>query len=449
MGDLALNIAGSGLAASQAAMDVVAENLANTNTPGYVVESPDIVTTPGGDPLGIGDGVTTAGINQASDLLLATNLQQAQGSQSLSTALQQVLQGVQATFPEPSSDGLSSQLASFWQGWDNIAQDPSSLAPRTQVIDLAQNLVSGFQQGASQLSQLENNTQSQLTTAVGQANTLLTQVAQLNQQIVAVQGSGAPANSLIDQRNNLMNQLSSDIGAVGRAMPDGTLTVAVSGITLVQGSFSDQLQVTGSVGSIAIQTVTSKATVPPTGGTTAGLLGALNQYLPAYGSQLDTAANALISTVNTQLAAGYTATGTSGATLPLFTGSGAAGIGLNAAVVANPQLLAASSTATLPDATNDGGNAQAMAELQTSATGPDQAYQSFIEGMGAQLQSVQSQVQAQTSVANAAQENLQAVAGVNPDQQMVTMLNYQQSYQASAKVVSTVQTMMQALMDAV
>ena len=90
-----------------------------------------------------------------------------------------------------------------------------------------------------------------------------------------------------------------------------------------------------------------------------------------------------------------------------------------------------------------------MAELYNAAGGPDQNYQSYIQGLGAQVQNTNNQVQAQTSVANAAQQNLQAVAGVNPDQQMVQMLSTQQAYQASAKLISTVSTMMQSLLASV
>jgi flagellar hook-associated protein 1 FlgK len=148
------------------------------------------------------------------------------------------------------------------------------------------------------------------------------------------------------------------------------------------------------------------------------------------------------------LAAGFTATGASGSGYPLFVGSGAAGISVNSAIVGNPQLIAASDTGTLPDATNDGGNAQAMAELYNSPTGPDQQYQSLIQGLGTQVAAVNSQVTAQTSVANAAQDNLQAIEGVNTNDEMVQMLTFQQAYQASAKLVSTVDTMMQALLEA-
>ncbi len=448
MGDLALNIAASGLNAQQTAMDTISENLTNANTPGYVSESAQLTANAGGDLLGVGDGVRVVGVTQNADALLQTNAQQTQGVLSQSTSLQQVLQGAQAVFPEPGSTGISADLAAFWQAWDGISQDPSNPAPRTQVVDLAQNLATDFQQAASQLGNLQGNAQAQVTSSVAQANTMLQQVATLNKQIVAVAGSGVPANSLIDQRNQLMNQLATSIGAVGIPEADGSINVGVNGVTLVQGSWSDTITTSGGAGNMSLVAHASGVTLASTSGEVAGQLAAINQYLPAYQAQLDTTANKLAATVNTQLAAGFTATGASGSGYPLFQGSGAAGLTVNAALVANPQLIAASSTATLPDATNNGGNAQAMAELFNASTGPDSEYQSLIQGLGSQVQAVNNQVQAQTSVANAAQQNLQSIVGVNTNDQMVQMLTFQQAFQASAKLISTVDTMMQALIQA-
>ncbi len=448
MGDLALGIAATGLNAQQTAMDTISENLTNANTPGYISEKVDLTANAGGDLLGVGDGVRVVGVSQNGDGLLATNAQQSQGVLSQSTALQQVLQGAQAVFPEPSSAGISADLSTFWQSWDAISQDPSNPAPRTAVVDLAQSLASDFQQASQQLSNLQTNAQAQVTTSVASANTMLQQVATLNGQITATEGSGAPANALIDQRNQILNELASSIGAVGVSQPNGSMNVNVGGVTLVQGTWNDTITSTGGAGTMHLVAQASGVTIAASSGSVAGQLAAINQYLPAYQSQLDATANDLASTVNTQLAAGYTATGASGSGFPLFQGSGAAGLTVNAAIVNNPQLIAASSTGTLPDATNDGGNAQAMAELYNAPGGPDVNYQSLIQGLGSQVQAVNNQVQAQTSVANASQENLQSIEGVNTNDEMVQMLTYQQAYQASAKLVSTFDTMMQSLIQA-
>ena len=446
---IGLFIAGTGLDAMQTAMDTVAQNLSNASTPGYVSESAALVANPDTNALGVGGGVSVAAITQANSPLLTANVVQTQGALSQATSLQQVLNGAQAVFPEPSSSGLAQQLSNFWQTWDSLAQSPSSPAPYNEVVDVAQNLVSSLHSASGQLTNLQNNSQTQLSSTVTQANTLLAQVASLNGQITATAGNGASPNSLIDQQNQVIQNLAQLVGVTVTPGPGGTANVEIGGIDLVQGTIAQTLAVQGAPGSETLATASGGATVPTSGGVAAGLLAAINQYLPSYQNQLDGVANALASTVNGQLAAGYTTTGQPGSASPLFTGSGAAGLSVNPSVVANPESIAASSTATLPAASNNGGNAQAMAQLFNSPTGPDQTYQSLIEVLGSQVQSVNNQVHSQTSVANAAQQQLQAATGVNPDTQMVTLLNLQQTYQAAAKVIQTIDTALQSLLNTV
>jgi flagellar hook-associated protein 1 FlgK len=266
MGDLALGIAGSALDAQQTVMDTISQNLANSSTTGYVNESANLSTIAGGSELGVGGGVQVSSVSQASDGLLQTNVQQTSGALAQSATLQQVLTGAQSVFPEPGSNGLSAQLSSFWQAWDGIVQDPSASAPRAQVVALAQNIATTLNQSDAQITQLQTNAQSQLGSAVGATNTLLAQVAGLNTQIVAAKGAGADTNSLIDQQNTLLGTLATDIGSVSRPAAGGGVTVSVGGITLVQGSFADTLQVSGTPGSMAVTSTTSGATVPTTGG---------------------------------------------------------------------------------------------------------------------------------------------------------------------------------------
>ncbi len=464
MGDMGLGIAGSGLQAARAAMDAVAQNLANVDTPGYAAEQAQITAAPSGDQLGIGSGAYVNGVAQASDAVLSADTLAATASSAGTSALQQTLSTVQAVFPEPGTNGLSSQLSTFWSSWDAIATNPSQVAPRTEVVNQAQDLVSTLNQASAQLTQTSANTNTQMASTVSQVNALLGQVASLNQSIVSSIASGAQPNSMIDQRNNLVNQLGQDVGITARAQANGALDLYIGGFTMVQGNTADSLAVStgGTPLTTSLVSNAAGAAVPVTGGTLAGLLTAVNVNIPAYRSQLDAVAVDLAGTVNTQLGSGYDAVGNTDVaagtgvgphnSAPLFTiGPGTAGaaatIAVNAAVVADPQLLAAASSAT--NGANDGSNAQAMAELGTSATGPDQAYRTFITNLGSDVQTVTSQSQAQQSLSQSLGASLQSVIGVNTDQQTVDMLQYQQAYQASAKVVSTVDTMVQSLLAAV
>ncbi len=172
-------------------------------------------------------------------------------------------------------------------------------------------------------------------------------------------------------------------------------------------------------------------------------------------------ANNLASSVNGALGQGYDASGNTDVaagtgvgpnnSAPLFVignASGAAAtIGVNPAVVRNPALLAAATAST--NGANDGSNAQVLAELGSSATGPDKTYQTFVTNLGSQVQTVTNQAQAQQSLSQSLAASLASVTGVNTDQQTVAMLGYQQAYQASAKVISTIDQMVQSLLAAV
>ena len=447
MSNVSLNIASSGIDAAQTAMDTIAQNLSNANTPGYVTETAEMAAFPSTGSMEPGGGVRVMNIAQAGDQLMTTSAQQTSAALAQSTALQQVLSQAQLTFQEPSSTGLANDLNNFWQSWDAVASNPSSQAGRIQVIDNAQTLTSDLQQAQQQLATTATNAANQLDTTVQGANSLLSEVAKLNGQIVQTRAAGGSPDSLIDQRNAAMDQLAAAIGATDKPQTDGSIQVVVGGISLVQGNTADQISLQHSSGTYSIIDNANRVSLPTTSGSAAGLIAAVNSYLPSYQSQLDSVAGNLANVVNGQLASGFTASGTAGQ--PLFTGTNAGNIAVNQAVIADPTQLAASSTSTLPDATNNGTNAQALAELSSAPNGPDAVYRTLILNIGNQVSGVQSQVQAQTSVANAAKQNLQSLVGVNPNDQLVSLLNFQQNYQASAKVISTVDQAVQSLLNSV
>ena len=448
MGNLGLAIAASGIDAAQTAMDTIAQNLSNTNTPGYIAETANISALASGDPLGIGGGAAVGTVTQNSDGLLAANAAQTSANAAQSTALQQVLQQAQLAFGNPSSTtGVGPDLSTFWQSWDQLAANPSSSAGRQGVVDSAQVVVSDLQQASSQISTVSANAASQLAGTIAQANSLLGQVAALNSQITAQGATGSSVNALVDQRNQLLTQLSSQIGATSSAGTSGGVDVNVGGITLVQGNWSDALALQGAGGSTQVVAQSTNSALNAASGSAAGLLAAINFYLPSYKSQVDAVANNLASVVNTQLAAGFTSSGAPGS--PLFTGSGAAGLAVNPAVAANPALIATAGSASLPAAANDGSNAQALASLYNSPNGPDAAWQAAVVNVGSQVSEINSQVQSQAATANTAQQNLQAVTGVNQNAALVDLMNFQSTYQAAAKVVTTVDTALQSLLAAV
>ncbi|HET9732174.1 MAG TPA: flagellar hook-associated protein FlgK [Acidimicrobiales bacterium] len=441
MSNIALWGALSGLESETAAMNATSNNVANVNTSGYLREAPQFSSLPQG-------GVLVAGIDQVTSGLQMANTLAASSSSASATAYQTLMNTAQSAFPEPGSNGLQAQLSSFWSSWDDVANDPSQLASRTQVTNLASNLASSLNQAAAKLSSLQQTSATQVSAITAQVNNLLGQVATLNKAVVAA-GPGGAGNSLIDQRNQLVDTLAGDLGINVATQADGSINIYAGGLALVQGGVADTLSVANSGGAVSIVSAHTGGPVPVTQGTIGGLLQGINQTIPVYQGRLDQVAADLASTVNAQQAAGQTQSGVSGPPIFVATGGGAvtaASITVNPAVTADPTLLAAAA----PGAGSlDGSNAQAMAELASSATGPDQSYRILIGDLGSDVQAASSLAATQSAFSQQATAANQAISGVNTDEEMVKMLSYQQGYQAAAKVITTVDNALQSLMAAV
>lgn len=452
MSEIGLYIAGSGLTAQQEAMDSVAQNLANSNTPGYIQEQAQLVTSEAPAPFAAGAGVRVADISQVSNAIYQASDLAGRAASSGAQALSQTLSALQSFFPEPSSSGFAAQLSSFWSSWDTVSQNPSTLAPRTVVVAQAGQLVTELNQMSNDLAQTASDTRSSLSNLASQATLQLSQVAALNASITAGRSAGQDVSSLVDQRNALVEDLASSLGVTVRYQPSGSADLYIGGANLVQGAGSNgiQVQTDPATGKTSLVLDAGGIALDVTSGSASGLLNGLNGQIPAVVHQLNVVAEDLASSVNGQLAGGYTTSGTSGAAFPMFQSSSggpisAATIEVNPALVANPMDIAASSSPVLG---NDGSNAQAIAELYNSSSGPDQAYRSLIGDLGSATQAAQEQSKVASALSNSAIELNQSVSGVNTNSQEISLVGYQQAFQALGNVVSTINTAMQSLLAA-
>ncbi len=452
-------IALSGLNAAQSGLDVVSQNIANASTPGYVRKRLNLsaLVAP---TTGAGEGVMIQSVSLVSSAFQANALNATSAQQGYATSVSQVLNTAQSYLNEPSSSGISQQLANFWSAFDGVANAPTQLAPRQQLIAQAQNLTQTFNQLSQNYVNLYNSTVGAIGTNLQSVNSMLSQVAQLNTQIVSA--GPASSNTLIDQRNQLVSNLASSIGVTVQNQPNGSVNLLVGGVMVVQDGVNSSLSVNAptappmpSSSSVSVVSSQGGVAVPLTSGAVGGLLSTVNSSLPSYSSSLDQVASNLATTVNTQLAAGdsYPNNGTtaqSGAPMFVFGGSGTANalnLTVNSALVTDPYSIAAAGNP--PQGTNDGSNAQTMAELSSLSNGPDAMYRTMVGGIGLDVSNAGSLLSSAQVAYQSTYQQSQSVSGVATNQQLVDMLNYQQGYQAAAKVISTVSASIQSLMQAV
>lgn len=467
-----LDIAQTGLDAAQTGLDTVSQNLANASVTGYVAQTADLGTLAGG-PGPVGSGVQVDAVSLDTNPALLLLSQSTAASSGAASSLSQTLQGAESVFTDfptsstssTSSSGLQSQLSTFWSDWASVANSPGSSAARTSLVGAAQSVTDTLQSMSSGLSSASQGAENQLTGLVGEINGQLSQMASLNKAVLATRGSsGDGANALREQQLSLATTLASEIGATNSTDATGSVTVQVGGTTLVSAAQAATLAVSGTPGSEQITASggplpgSPASSVSVSSGNVAGLLTSINTDLPAWSSQLDKVAQTLASSVNTQLESGvyWTPLGSSSATshpgVAMFDAKGggtitAANIGVASTVANDPALIAAGSTAAAGPL--DGSNAQAVSNLAGSSSGADSIYQALVGQAGADTATATTQASVASQAASAASAQASAQMGVNSNNQLTMMLQYQQMFEASGKVVSTAASMFASLLASV
>jgi flagellar hook-associated protein 1 len=417
---VSLYTAGQTLQNTQLEIQTASNNISNASTTGYAtetavqVDNPTIHTMSGW----LGMGASISQITQARNQFLEQQLMNANSGDSQYTSLSTQLTAIQSACSDSGNDGISQALGSFFTSWNTLAQDPTGLSQQSVVYSSAKNLADAIQSTYNQLNQISNQMPGQIQDTVNQANSLINQIAQLNVAIAQNQTPTSQPNDLIDSRYEAMDSLSKLIPVSfsqdpATGMVTVTTTNASGPLTVVAGATGTPL--------------TTPSTI--TGGQLGGLLTAQTD-LTGYIGQLNTFASTLINQVNT--------ISTDNGGTAVFNGADASSI------AASNTFMSAQTSAQLSS------TAQAMAALQntqvtftdgTVAT-PEEYLSNIQQTVGNDVQQAGNNQSFYTTLQSQLQTQQQSFSGVSVDQEMINVIQDQQVYEAAAKVVSTVDTLM-------
>jgi flagellar hook-associated protein 1 len=422
-----LQTALSGLLAEQQALDVAGHNIANANTEGYSRETAVLQTNQpmvipamsptDGEGVQLGTGVSVATYTRIRNGYLDAQYRTQNAALSAARTQSQELQQAQGAFSEPSGSGISSRLSAFWSAWNSLAQAPSSEAAKEGVVSAGTELTTALHQLSSQISTVSAQATQQYAAITGPAGEVqddANQIAQLNQQIKLAEEAHQEPNEMLDRRDALLDKLSTLAQVTVTQQPDGTDTVGFGDAAkpLVEGATVNWPQ-----------TLTAAA-----GGQLGALLGLTGPAGPlaSYQTALDNLASTLASSVN----ALHSST-------PFFSGASAATL----AVAVGPAEVQTSSTES--PAGND--VAQAIAALRGG--GADQSYAALVEQLGSDVKSAEDdQANSQTMV-TAVDNQRQSVSGVSLDEEMTNLISFQRGYQASARTLTAMDSMLETLIE--
>jgi flagellar hook-associated protein 1 FlgK len=461
-----LNLGARSLQVQQQALQITGHNIANVNNPAYARQRLNLETSaPVDTPIGpLGTGVDAVGVQQIRSQLTDQQIQSEASVRGFLEAQQQAMQDAEAGLGQgvatsasgadsnqASGDpnGIAAQLTSFFNSFQSLSTDPTSVAARQNVIGDATNLASRFNLTDQTLAKLQSQLDSSVQSDTTSANQLLSAIADLNRQIAGAEtGSPGAANDLRDLRQSKIEELSKLVNIDVGQESNGSVDISIGGTTFVSGNQAvDSLEAyDAGNGHLSLRAQGSGTALTLTGGNIAGTIEARDGEVADLRNRLDTLASQLISQVNAVHAGGYGLNGTSGT--DFFTGSGAGDIQLNAALANDPTLLQASGTA---GAVGDNQVALALAQLAKSPnSGLDnqtfsQHYTQTIGAFGHALSSVNSRLSDQDTIDSMLAQERDSVSGVSLDEEMTNMMKFQRAFQASAQIITTVDQMLQTV----
>ncbi len=480
----------SSLIAQRTALEVAGQNVANANTAGYTRQRADLGAVSAARASmfsvsdGIGTGVQVTGISRADDPFLDTKLRsQTSGASYLATRAS-AYATLESGLGEPTDNGLSAQLQTFWNDWHDVANAPDTASTRSVLLDDARQLAdmvhTQYQSVATQWSDARTTTSS----LVDQTNTLASNVADLNQRILDITNSGGSANDLADQRDQALTQLAGLVGATVQSRQDGQVDVYVGGNALVFGASTHALAVAGAqtFAQAAGWDTSGNAMTPldvhlewadspgqrvqPTGGTVAGQLSVLappatdgtgtGGVLTEAAARLDEVATTLATSVNSLHAGAKTVAGADGGAFftpldpsdPTYDSSnpppgGPAALLLSVALTNADQVAVAAAG----NGAYDASIGQQIADLGAATTGADAVWSKAVVEIGNRSAATQSRSSVAELARSSAEQDQLANSSVDTDEETANMIMSQHAYQAAARVLTTLDDMLDTLIN--
>ena len=459
-----LNLGTRALVAHQQGVQVAGHNLANVNNPAYARQRLNLQTsTPIGDSAGIlGTGVDAGSIVSLRDRLvdeemtsetsLTGSLESQQNAvRNAQTNLGEQVDQATGTSGAGGSHSLADGLANFFDGFQKVSADPTSLAARQVLLGAAASLTTQFNLIDHRLGALNTSLNTQVQTEVSQANALIGDLAGLNSQISKAESrSGGTANDLRDLRQQKLENLAHLVKIDSSTDDHGSLQVSVGGSLLISGN---QIQDTlasydGGGGQLLVRTATSGTNLSLTGGSLQGTMTARDGAVADLRRDLNSLAHELIANVNSIHSNGYDLSGNTGQAF--FSGTNAADIQVNASLLADPRRLQAAGAA---GATGNNTVALALAQFATQPVASlsnqtiSQNYSKTVSGLGQALATLNTQQADQQVVTTLLTTQRNSLSGVSLDEEMTDLTRFQKAFAASARLITTVDDMLDTVIN--
>lgn len=298
-----IQMGGNTLKAMQIGLQVVGNNIANANTPGYIrqeaIFAPAPVQTHG--KLVLGTGVLVDSIVQKLDKFVQERLLGARGDRANAQAQEEVYRDLEVLLNELSADtDLSSAMTDFFNAVDEVLKDPGNVATRNLAIGKGIALTENFGNLHRRVFSLQTQLNQRVSSMSNEINNLSEEIRRLNLQIASVEGggaSGSQAAGLRVQRQNAIQRLSEIIGIRVDEQASGGVAISVGGEFLVYEGTRRAVNISTNseqgAGLAVVKFVDSNSPLQITTGELQGVYTARDQIVGGFIKRLDNLAGSM------------------------------------------------------------------------------------------------------------------------------------------------------------
>ena len=414
-----LNTAKSGMNVSQVAIQTTSHNISNINTPGY---SRQRVNQSASSPYSMPGKNSNFGAGQIGTGAQIDNVTRIRNSfydyqyrseshQYGSTSVKyEYFKNIEGIFNEPSDTAISSSLNSFFNSWSELSKDPQSSGVKSVVIENGKYLSNSINSAFKRLESLEEGLDKQSEYIMDEVNSMLSQLDKLEKNIKIIQGSGKSPNDFLDQRDQLLDNLSfklnindKDVKATLKKAYDANGKVTLDDLTKSGVKISGELEGTLS----------------------------MKEEIKKYKDGLKQLANTITSNVNK--AAGQ----------DIFKAKDGELISINPEMLQEPEKINVTADIAL--------KVYELKSEKVNINGKDMTintfYNSMIQDLGQSSAAVIRDESNQSKLLENIDSSRSSVSGVSLDEEMISLVQLQHTYSANAKVMSTIDSLLDVVVN--
>ena len=447
-----LDLGKRGLMLNQSALQTTSHNIANRATEGYSRQRVDVQSNPAiseGNHR-IGTGAMAAGISRTNNPWLEKQIEREGSQLAFAEGRATGLQKIEGVFNEQTIKGLSGSISDFFNSFRELASNPESAVARTVVRDNSVAMINNFQSVDRQVDNLTKELNSQIEAGVGEINQITKEIAKLNEKILSVEITGTNANDERDRRDLLVKRLADKVDInYSEDTKTGTLNITAgkTGI-LVAGTSYEQLR-TGRTADNKIQVLyelsDGGSVVDITDqfkrGGIGGAIDVRDNIVTDIKNHIEVLSYNISNEVNKAHMEGFDRNGQQGQMLFDIPQDGQfviENLKLNKSIQDDASLIAA---AAKPNSVGDNTTANVIHSLQFKPLMNDgqytfdDFYNAKVGQIGTLTQRENSAFETQKNIVDQLKNTREGISGVNLDEEASKMIEFQKSFEASARII--------------